>query len=306
MEDPKVSKIFETDRADIINFVEETLMKDNVLRDDYKEFLKLTLIFLGKSDPSSVHFYPPGAIHHARWMAKAIYCLKIYLFRDQFTFQKGERENIKKICIFIVKLYVQAWFTAPNTIKAPNHDLQFIKKLFKFSEIDKAISRDAIAKLENHLWYLSPESTALAFFDKNVSVETKKEMVAALEEEGDSDEIVKKVRFVNIQEINSKELKDFVDCRTRKFFDRFKLSVDFLKLDPSTWQENEKYKENLEIVRKLKSVNDVAERGVKLIEEYNEKLTKDEKERQRIIQIVADHRQQFPDVKKETLKKPLA
>jgi len=34
---------------------------------------------------------------------------------------------IGEICVFIIKLYVKAWFTCPLPAKAPNQDLQFIK-----------------------------------------------------------------------------------------------------------------------------------------------------------------------------------
>ncbi|KAL1454591.1 hypothetical protein WDU94_010811 [Cyamophila willieti] len=54
-------------------------------RDDYKELLELVLVFFGTLDGREVGFKTPGAITHARWMAKAIYCLKIYLFRGHQT-----------------------------------------------------------------------------------------------------------------------------------------------------------------------------------------------------------------------------
>jgi len=51
------------------------------------EMISLTLVLLGAndavvSDDGFIHFSPPGAYHHARWMAKEINCIKIYLFSD--------------------------------------------------------------------------------------------------------------------------------------------------------------------------------------------------------------------------------
>ncbi|KAI5752384.1 hypothetical protein M8J77_016558 [Diaphorina citri] len=53
-------------------------------RDDHKELLELVLVFIGTLDGREVGFKTPGAISHASqpWMAKAIYCLKLYLFRE--------------------------------------------------------------------------------------------------------------------------------------------------------------------------------------------------------------------------------
>ena len=60
-------------------------------RDDYEEFLQLALIFLGGTPSGGIKYRAPGAIHHARWMAKAIYSFKIFLFRDQFKLTKKEQ-----------------------------------------------------------------------------------------------------------------------------------------------------------------------------------------------------------------------
>lgn len=67
----------------IIEFCHNEL-KNNFSRDDYKELLELTLIFLGE-DSGPVSFRPPGAMHHARWMSKALYALKIFLFSKVFA-----------------------------------------------------------------------------------------------------------------------------------------------------------------------------------------------------------------------------
>jgi len=48
-------------------------------------------------------------------------------------------------------------------------------------------------------------------------------------------------------------------------------------------------------------VNDVAERNVKLIEEYNTILTKDEDQKQYLLQVVNEYRKKYPDSKKSTL-----
>ena len=47
-------------------------------RDDYRELLQLSLIFFGFIPPENFFFNVPGAFRHARWMAKAIYYLKIF------------------------------------------------------------------------------------------------------------------------------------------------------------------------------------------------------------------------------------
>jgi len=52
-------------------------MKSQQPTDDYLELLHLSWTFLGGAPGSHVKFRAPGAMHHDRWMAKAIYSLKI-------------------------------------------------------------------------------------------------------------------------------------------------------------------------------------------------------------------------------------
>jgi len=51
-------------------------------RDDYKELLQLSLIFLEDGTVKDFKIRRPGTLHRARWMAKLIYSLKIFLFRS--------------------------------------------------------------------------------------------------------------------------------------------------------------------------------------------------------------------------------
>ena len=44
----------------------------------------------------------------------------------------------------------------------------------------------------------------------------------------------------------------------------------------------------------LKDVNDTAERGVKLFEEFNQLITKDEEEKQFLLQVVESNRKAVP------------
>lgn len=290
---------------DIIKFSIDRL-EENHPRDDYRELLELTVIFLGGILPNGIHFKKPGAIHHARWMAKAIYSLKIYLFREQFRLTVKEETALRNICIFIIRLYIKSWFDAPSAIKAPFQDLTFIKNLLNYIAIDKDTSQIAIKKFCGHLWYLSAELCGFAFFDEAVSIDTKRKMVKALNNEESTSEMLSTTQRIiispkNANELLEKEIEDFVCVKTNNLFKRFAINTDFLKLDPSTWRSNEDFQKSIVLLKKIPVINDVAERGVKLIEEYNDKITKDESQKQYLLQVVSDYRKKFPDHKKETL-----
>jgi len=74
---------------------------------------------------------------------------------------------------------------------------------------------------------------------------------------------------VNLQAIGNKNLCDFVTKNTRKFFDVLDLSQEFLTEDPSTWAQNTTYIVAEETAKSLTVTNDMAEKGVALIQEYN-------------------------------------
>lgn len=48
-------------------------------------------------------------------------------------------------------------------------------------------------------------------------------------------------------------------------------------------------------------VNDFAERGLALMQAYNLALTKDEDQRQFLLQVIEDHRKRYPDARKSTV-----
>jgi len=68
-------------------------------------------------------------------------------------------------------------------------------------------------------------------------------------------------------------------------FNRFNIQTNFLSLDPIYWEENEEYKKGKEIVGSLKVVNGTAERHVKLMEDFNSKIIKNEEQKQFLLQV---------------------
>ncbi|GBL76001.1 hypothetical protein AVEN_234316-1 [Araneus ventricosus] len=102
-------------------------------------------------------------------------------------------------------------------------------------------------------------------------------------------------------EFTHKELHNFVSKRTSKFFERFKISSDFIARDPANWNSLHDYQHGLTVVRNFTVVNDIAERGVNLIEEYNNIITHDEEQKQYLLQVVKDYRSHFPSCPKHSL-----
>ena len=113
----------------------------------------------------------PGAV--TRWMAKAIYALKIYLFQDQFHICKREMNSLRRICIFLARVYIRAWFLSTEAIKAPYQDFQFMRELINYQDIDPEISKETVKKFSNHLRYLASKTVGLSIFDDNVPTQVR-------------------------------------------------------------------------------------------------------------------------------------
>ncbi|KAL4126435.1 hypothetical protein QTP88_010657 [Uroleucon formosanum] len=196
-------------RQQILIFAHEKL-KNDFLRDDYKKFLELVIIYLGDVPPGGIKFCRPGPYHLARWMAKVLYRILVYSPR----------------C------------SASTT--------QFIKKLHSYKKDDKIIAEIALIKFLNHLRYLSEECVAFSLFDDRINVKQKRNMVQKiLEEDKEEEKEVQKKFYLKSEEVSNFVNNEFpislFSPKSMIMFKRFGLSTNFLKMDPSEWNTQNDY-----------------------------------------------------------------
>jgi len=79
-----------------------------------------------------------------------------------------------------------------------------------------------------------------------------------------------------------------------ELFSRLQIPDTFLAQQPQDWCHDEAYQRGRERIKALRVVNDTAERGVKLFEEYNQIITRDEEEKQLLLQVVEANRKAIP------------
>ena len=134
-----------------------------------------------------IRFRRPGAFHRARWMAKLIYALKIFLFRCQSHLTRSESVGLKRFIIFTITTYISAWYAAaPCPTSAPAKDPAFAKSLFQYP--DEVLQKATVSVFSRHLWYISDRVVGLAFFDKMIKPHEKRQMVRALKDNDGSDD----------------------------------------------------------------------------------------------------------------------
>ena len=119
--------------SEIIIFAEKHLHEFQP-RDDHRELLELTIVFLGGT-------LPKGFIQSqtsTNQVDGKIYLFEDLMFRELFkmTKKKKTKELQTYICMFTVLLHVKARFRASSTPSAPRIDLDLIHEM-EWMEMDK-------------------------------------------------------------------------------------------------------------------------------------------------------------------------
>ncbi|KAG0713304.1 hypothetical protein GWK47_016498 [Chionoecetes opilio] len=246
-------------KDDALAFLKEALMLKNHPREDYEELLRLSYLFLGGEGPAKP-FRRPGALHQARWIAKAIYCLKLQMLKSQLSLTGREKAGVERVALFVALVYCKQWHEAPISVKAPLNDVLSLEILKTYP--DQTVAKAAEQALRRHLWYVSEENAGLAFFDSRIDVEEKKQMVKALDKPASKKELK---RLEGKKMTMSSSLSPFVTSKTRSFFQKLEADEGFLAKDPALWEEDDRFKNARKRALGLRVVNDAAERGIALV-----------------------------------------
>lgn len=232
-----------------LDYAMEVVQQDHQ-RDDFRELLELTIIYLGGVPPRGIRIMAPRAMYQARWLAKAIYGLKVFMFRSQFNLT-AETKALGLFNLFITLVYTEAWFRGPHVLE---------------------MSRVAAKAMGRHMWYPGEELVALAFFDPRVPSEIKMKMAEAIEKEVDG----RPPKRPQLLDPSSLSLLDLATARSKGFFKILGAQMIWMMKVPEDWEGDSSFQAAKKAAYALVLVNDRAEREVKLIQDYNALLTKDE------------------------------
>ena len=311
-EEFQISRKTKHELQDVIDYATKTL-NEVKLKDDYEEALRLTLIVLG-SPPQNQSFKvcPPGSISHARWMAKLLCEFKIVMFRSQLIelglITKEEASKHHQLVLFLIFFYVKPWMTSTQSRDAPINDLELINllrnipsHLLKNQSMFKSMGDAMLAKLEDHLWYLSEELVFLSLFseklDDPMKNKCRKAMINAYEE--DLGHITGKLVTPVIDNVKSVE-KLFGKESWRLLRLCGIEGKSFLENPAYTWKDCSDFKIMQNIVSNFVVVNDVAARAVLLAKMIQNKLTRNPESKQALVNIVPELRK-LTDFRKKNL-----
>ena len=233
-------------------------------------------------------------------MAKDLYILKLDMLRDQLTFlTKAQKEMISQLAIF-VGVYFSRWFLkCALASSAPYQALLSFDQMMNFSEFDPGLAFTVMDSMLRHTWYLTEQWVVVCLVDRDCPGEEKKAVAKALYETPRSDHF-----RPGKPELPADfwpetgvmpSLASFVGPKSWLLPHLLSLdaeNMEWLQLEVHQWSLMSGYKKFSELVEKLVIVNDPAERGVKLIQDFVN-TTQDEEIRQWRMLSAADQRKRY-------------
>ena len=167
--------------------------------------------------------------------------------------------------------------------------------------------------MERHLWYLTSELIVLALASDELPESELKKLATTLisvprpETFTPGKPVFPGPRFTQNDTIwtndNLPSLSSFVSDRSWLMFHLLELGLsetEWLQVEVHQWNLFSGFRKFKEFVKGLTVVNDPAERGVKLIQDFVNKYH-DEEARQDLLLTVDSHRKSYPGSNKETL-----
>ena len=290
---------------DVLGWAEEHYMMGTWPRNDYKELLELVIVWLG-GKVNTFTFKFPGADHHARWLSKAIYYMKLALLSKQFIMEEKDQQEVTILAEFIGLFYAKAFFKCPLPSAAPATDLAFVTEMLKYRMIHPRLAFQCLQSCYRHLWYLTPSLVVLALADKDTPDEEKEDMAKHLFSIYRTSSVTPgkpEFPFLSAGEGSTPpKLSSFLSEKSWLLFDLLGLQEpqEWLQTPASMWEKFSDFRKFKDFALNVSVVNDLAERGMHLITEFAS-MCSNKEGRQALLQVVEQHRQEFPDFSKKTL-----
>ena len=118
-------------------------------------------------------------MHSAKWLAKAIYSLKIELMfssnKKEMNITMFELKGLCRFNKFVICVYLQSWYTSRSVVDAPVNDMQLLQRLHRYDDQD--LQAVGLKLMQRQSWYLNPELATLSLFSDNLTDRQKANLV---------------------------------------------------------------------------------------------------------------------------------
>jgi len=243
-----------------------------------------------------------GAYHLARWMGKVIFCFKIYLFRHQFHITPAETSHLLEFCLFASQIYVSEWISSMLWRICVQFHAMLQQMICccssRFYSMAQCLNKHPILQrkscksfMVSWAWACSTVSLFREGFHWNKAEDLWSDtaMWWGLEELQN--------QTARQPQSGKRRTTRVGSCLIHKCTSLSCCGCWITDHESSTLDSDKAES----VVDSIKVVNDSAERTLAL-SSYNESITKNESDIQRLVQIVENNRKRIPDYKKTTLK----
>ena len=253
----------------------------------------------------------PGALHHARFLSKGLYILKIVMLADVTphglltpNMLAGLDRMAQFAAIFYAPWFLQARLAPP----APRLDLQLWQDMCEYHIIDDTVAGEVKRSILRHLWYLSEPLVIFELFDEQLDGRTRAAIAASLDATPRPAVFLpgKPVFPVNtLLQVNNLTLDYLEGPLSWLVFHLLDKEGRWLTLPPDTWNDNEEYRSMQSVVHTIAVVNGAAERSVKDVQDFTN-AAKDGSYRDQIILVSNSHRAKIATFRKNEMQEKLS
>ena len=286
-----------------LQFCSRALKINTFSRGDYKKLCQLVVVFLG-GELEEFRLPQPGACHEARFMADALYLLTLHMTKSVLNVMSKEEETmVSKASMFTGICYAPWFLQSYNGVKAPSNDLEAFRVSCELQRSYGSVGLALMKSMERQAWFLTEQLVILAFADEEVPKEERDLMVENLIKVDIPEEFfLGKPTLPELSEETN--LPDLIGDQSWSLLSFLSIGKEEVK----TWLEadvstNMSYQKFVQFMKNLETVNDCAERNVKLIQDYV-MASKSEDQRQNVMLVARENRKKLKkDCGKEGLKK---
>ena len=307
---PHINTKLEVRAHSVLVWAKSVLSEKVFPRADYLQLAQLIVVWLG-GVVENFSFHKPKKVSPARFVQRAIYYITMELLSYQYElFSQEEIEEIEVMAEFSAIFYGPWFLRSPLTASAPYNDLLAIKDMRDYREVRQIEAEACLASWNRHLDYLSPALVIFSLASKDVPSKEKTKIADALlsvlvEEDvedfpdGDGNVIVPGPEFAQGNKFwpsdgSLPSLASFVGKESWLMFHYLGMvnmeDMMWLGEKVEDWEDFSTFQMFKKFVNELETVNDPAERTVKLAQDFLKNNTTIEQDLQHEYIMVAQHR----------------
>ena len=277
----------------ILGWANDWVEKKSFERGDYKYLSQLLCTYFGPPREEGFQLKKPHNLNPARFVQKAIFYLEMFLLGSnklsELGFEAVELLEINRMGHFVAFYYIPWFLRSPMSAAAPYADLIAIAEMREAKYRIQEEATTCLLSWQRHLDYLSPALVILSLADKSTPVDEKRAVADALLNVICQDELDDfppgsgKILIPGTEELpftssdiywedGTPSLGSFVGRESFLLLHLYGIlsaeTIDWLVAPVVTWPGNTNFQDFSTICEALHVVNDIAERSIKLAQDF--------------------------------------